>query len=181
MAHRGQWRKGARVPYAVHPLRVVGRVQAWGLDDPEVLAAAALHDVVEDTKVTLDEVRRGFGPRVAALVDALTHPHGLAPRDRTAVILARLREAPLEALVVKLADRLDNVLDMPGWRASSRLGYLGEAEEIGALARARLAQEGGDARARAALERALPEYDAVVARLRGQVEDDLAREGARRG
>lgn len=180
LAHEGQHRKGGNVPYAVHPLRVVGRVHEWGVTDAEVLAAAALHDIVEDTPVRLEQVERDFGRRVAALVDALTHPNDLAPRERTRFILAALEHAPLEALVVKLADRLDNVLDMPGWRASSRLGYLGEADAVGQLARRRVQEGGGDGMARAAVQRALPEYDAAVERARQEAQRDLETEREQR-
>lgn len=179
-AHEGQRRKGGRVPYAVHPMRVVGRVHAWGVTDEEVLAAAALHDAVEDTPVRRDQIELEFGARVAGLVDALTHPNDLAPRERTRFILDALERAPLEALVVKLADRLDNVLDMPGWRASSRLGYLGESADVARLARRRLSEDqNGSQVAREALERALPEYETAVERARQKAQRDLDAERSR--
>ena len=67
-AHAGTQRRGTAVPYVVHPVEAVVSV-ATMTDDQEVLAAAALHDVVEDTDVTLDELRAQFGERVACLVD----------------------------------------------------------------------------------------------------------------
>ena len=74
-----------------------------GVTDPSVLRAAILHDVVEDTDCTLAEVRTTFGDEVATLVDWVTKG------DDRAGYLERLRTAPREALLVKLADRASNV------------------------------------------------------------------------
>lgn len=177
-AHHGQHRKGGRVPYVTHPLRVMARVRAWGVEDEETLAAAALHDVVEDTDVTPADLEADFGPRVARLVDRLTHAQGLKPDERTRVILESLADAPLEALVIKLADRLDNASEMVGWRASSRRGYLGEAEEFARLARDRLDAGDGHPSMRAVLQRALDEYEPAIADKMREAERDV--EEARR-
>ena len=67
-AHSGVERRGKGFPYIVHPMEAMAIV-ATMTPDQEVLAAAALHDVVEDTEVTLDEIRSRFGDRVAQLVD----------------------------------------------------------------------------------------------------------------
>lgn len=66
-AHEGQKRKNGRTPYILHPVEVAA-VAATLTDDEEILAAAALHDTVEDTQVTIEDIRREFGDRVAALV-----------------------------------------------------------------------------------------------------------------
>ena len=70
-AHKGMVRKSAKSPYILHPLETATIVGTM-TDDPEVLAAAVLHDVVEDTGHTLSEVRERFGDRVADLVAAET-------------------------------------------------------------------------------------------------------------
>ena len=67
-AHQNTERRGKGFPYIVHPLEAVSIV-ATITPDQELLAAAALHDVVEDTSITLDELRREFGDRVACLVE----------------------------------------------------------------------------------------------------------------
>lgn len=67
-AHQGVERSGKGFPYIVHPLEAVSIV-ATMTNDQELLAAAVLHDVVEDTPVTVDELRKEFGERVARLVD----------------------------------------------------------------------------------------------------------------
>ncbi|GAA3291665.1 bifunctional (p)ppGpp synthetase/guanosine-3',5'-bis(diphosphate) 3'-pyrophosphohydrolase [Dactylosporangium vinaceum] len=100
----GEQRRPAGEPYAEHLLEALDvLVEAVGERDPDVLRAAVLHDVVEDTPTTLDEVRERFGPGVAELVGWVTKEG-----DRAAY-LQRLRGAPDAALAVKLADRLSNV------------------------------------------------------------------------
>ena len=66
-AHAGQPRKGSNLPYIVHPMEAVA-ICASFTDDEEVLAAAALHDVVEDAGVAVDELQERFGARVASIV-----------------------------------------------------------------------------------------------------------------
>jgi len=107
-AHAGQRRKGSRAPYVVHPIEVVKRLADLGVTDVAVLAAGALHDVVEDTEVTLDEVRSEFGDRIAELVDEMTHD--LAREDKVAYLEAFERRSP-ESLALKLVDRACNVDD----------------------------------------------------------------------
>lgn len=109
----GDQRRPAGEPYLEHLLEAVCvLVEGVGTTDVDVLRAAVLHDVVEDTDCSSDEVRERFGHRVAELVDWVTKPP-VAPggsRDETrARYLARLRDAPADALLVKLADRLSNV------------------------------------------------------------------------
>ena len=66
-AHDGAARKGSEIPYIVHPMEVVA-IASTMTDDPQVLAAAALHDVMEDCGVTFDALSERFGVRVAGLV-----------------------------------------------------------------------------------------------------------------
>jgi (p)ppGpp synthase/HD superfamily hydrolase len=100
-------------PYERHLLEAV-EVLATGARvlDRDVLVAALLHDVVEDTACTLEEVRDRFGPAVAELVDWVTKTDPPPGGDREAARLAYLRRlagAPRKAVLVKLADRLSNV------------------------------------------------------------------------
>jgi (p)ppGpp synthase/HD superfamily hydrolase len=100
-------------PYVEHLLEVLCvLVEAVGTTDLDVLRVAVLHDVVEDTECSLEEVRDRFGDRVAGLVDWVTKPAPSPSQTREearAAYLARLRSAPDDALLVKLADRLSNV------------------------------------------------------------------------
>ena len=101
------------VPYAEHLLEALEiLVRGAGVDDPDVLSAAVLHDVVEDTPCTLEEVRQAFGARVADIVAWVTKPEPVAGADKKSAkeaYLATLAAAPDDAVLVKLADRASNV------------------------------------------------------------------------
>ncbi|WP_432985983.1 HD domain-containing protein [Dactylosporangium sp. CA-233914] len=104
VARHGDQRRPAGEPYVEHLLEALEvLVEAAGERDADVLRAALLHDVVEDTPTTLEEVRSRFGDRTAELVGWVTKSG-----DRESY-LASLRQAPDAALAVKLADRLSNV------------------------------------------------------------------------
>jgi (p)ppGpp synthase/HD superfamily hydrolase len=100
-------------PYVEHLLEVLSVLtEALGVTDIDVLRTAVLHDVVEDTGCSLQKVRGRFGDRVAVLVDWVTipaAPMGLGNDAAREGYFARLRDAPAEARMVKLADRLSNV------------------------------------------------------------------------
>lgn len=104
-AHDGQMRKDKKNPYIVHPERVVKLLKAAGVTDQEVLAAAYLHDVLEDTKETIDGK---FSDRVVGLVKELSKPPGL--KDKNTYLAGFSHKSP-DAVLIKLADRLDNLTD----------------------------------------------------------------------
>jgi guanosine-3',5'-bis(diphosphate) 3'-pyrophosphohydrolase len=112
-AHHGDQRRKTGVPYLEHLLEAVQiLVEGAGVSSPDVLVAAVLHDVVEDTPCTLADVRAGFGPRVAELVGWVTIPAPGPGQDSSAAreaYLRGLRDAPRDAVLVKLADRMSNV------------------------------------------------------------------------
>jgi (p)ppGpp synthase/HD superfamily hydrolase len=112
-SHHGDQRRKTGVPYLEHLLEAVQiLVEGARVTSPEVLVAAVLHDVVEDTPCTPADVAAGFGPRVAELVGWVTIPDAGQGEDRQAVRqahLRRLRDAPRDAILVKLADRMSNV------------------------------------------------------------------------
>ena len=98
-------------PFTDHLEEVLGHAILFGCNDEEVLAACVLHDIVEDTDVTLDELRATFGDNVADMVDAVTdspksslHPNRRARKERTWDLIAQTPGA----IVVKLADRCSN-------------------------------------------------------------------------
>lgn len=106
LAHAGQ-RYGDR-PYTVHLEAVVGALGEHGVDDPELVAAAWLHDVVEDTEVPAEALDEEFGARIGALVRALTVPEWDDPQAAAEDSWTRITTTP-GAVVVKLADRIANV------------------------------------------------------------------------
>jgi (p)ppGpp synthase/HD superfamily hydrolase len=108
----GHMRKYTGEPYIVHPIAVAEIVRSVP-HTPEMIAAAYLHDVVEDTPVTLDEIRAEFGDEVAELVDWLTDvskPGDGNRRTRKAIDLEHTAKAPPAAKTIKLADLIDNSL-----------------------------------------------------------------------
>lgn len=114
--HRDQLRKGsADIPYISHPTMVALLLQRAGFDDDVTLAAAILHDVAEDTDMSLAEIGRDFGPEVAALVDAVTEtkkdPQGqpLPWAVRKEEKHQKLLNAPAQAKAIALADKLHNL------------------------------------------------------------------------
>ena len=92
--HRDQRRKGERVtPYINHPLEVAERIaRIGGVHDIEVLVAAILHDTIEDTETTAEEIERLFGPTVAALVLEVTDDRSLTSMERKRL---EIEHAPL--------------------------------------------------------------------------------------
>jgi len=117
-AHEGQKRKSGE-PYIIHPLAVMNILREWGMDEDTVIAGV-LHDTVEDTGVTLDEIKEKFGETVAFLVDGVTKlgkaRQGMRDIDTylpaTKDNLLRLliaTGADIRVLIIKLADRLHNL------------------------------------------------------------------------
>lgn len=108
--HEGQMRRGSDTPYWLHPVRVAMGLMQWGVTDRDVLVAALLHDVVEDTITTPEEVRSAFGARAENLVVWLTAPDarvaGAAVRDYYRRLL---EQGPPDAHLLKIADRSDNL------------------------------------------------------------------------
>jgi (p)ppGpp synthase/HD superfamily hydrolase len=109
-AHHNQVRKGTEIPYVVHPLAVAGWLIRANCPENMVIAAL-LHDVVEDTPVTFEEVRSQFGSEVVGLVAALSEPDKKASwEDRKAHTVDYLeKQANDDVLMIALADKLDNV------------------------------------------------------------------------
>jgi (p)ppGpp synthase/HD superfamily hydrolase len=109
-AHRGQRRKDDRA-FIAHPVRVARLLAARSYDE-EVVAAALLHDVVEDTSVTLDEVRQHFGARVAELVAWVTEDPNLPTGERKLAYREGVRRSPHAARAICAADKVCNMSDL---------------------------------------------------------------------
>lgn len=118
IAHRGVNRKGregdAAVPYLLHPIAVADALLASGADR-NLVCAGCLHDVVEDSKITNDEIRIEFGDEVADLVEAVTKDSNLKQtklENQAYLILAKLSEVGPTAFALKAADLLINISDL---------------------------------------------------------------------
>ena len=112
-AHQGMERKGKGFPYIVHPMEAVCIV-ATMTNDQELLAAAALHDVIEDTDTTADDLKKEFGERVAMLLEAESDDKTGGSKaetwhQRKQDTLDRLRNADLDIKIVALGDKLSNM------------------------------------------------------------------------
>ncbi len=113
-AHAGTERRGKGFPYIVHPLEAV-EIVATMTSDQELLAAAALHDTVEDTDVTIEQIRTEFGERVASFVAAESdEPHQRRDsvenwRARKQAAIDRIACASRDAKMVALGDKLSNM------------------------------------------------------------------------
>ena len=117
-AHDGQFRKTGE-PYIIHPLAVKKILEEWGMDEDTVIAGV-LHDTVEDTSLTLDDIRKEFGESVAFLVDGVTKlstartgmrdidTYLPATKDNFLRLMIALGD-DIRVLIIKLADRLHNI------------------------------------------------------------------------
>jgi (p)ppGpp synthase/HD superfamily hydrolase len=123
-AHEGQVRNGSGgTPYIQHPVAVAARLDEHGYRE-EVLAAALLHDVVEDSETSLDELREEFGDAVAGYVGVLTDDESLdSYRERKAEHRERVAAAPDEALAIYAADKLTNA-------STLRAAYAAEGDSV---------------------------------------------------
>jgi (p)ppGpp synthase/HD superfamily hydrolase len=109
-AHARQMRKGTDVPYIVHPVGVMLVLLEAGETDPELLAAALLHDTVEDTGTPLTRLRAEFGARIAGIVEGCSEPDkGDTWEHRKQHTVDYLRTAPRDVQVVAAADKLHNL------------------------------------------------------------------------
>ncbi len=116
-SHEGTFRKGTKIPYIVHPLETAVIV-ALIVTDEDMICAALLHDVVEDTGVTEAELKEKFGPRVAGLVMEETEDKTKCWKERKSATLEHLEQASRESKILVLADKLSNL------RATARDYYL---------------------------------------------------------
>lgn len=137
--HRDQRRKDADAsPYINHPISVatVLCVEAGVADEP-TLIAAILHDTVEDTATSLEELERSFGAEVAALVAELTDDKTLPRDERKRRQVEHVRHASPKAKRLKMADKISNVRDILNtppatWSDERRIEYIEWAEQVAA-------------------------------------------------
>ena len=135
--HRFQTRKGAESePYINHPLEVANILANIGnVTDHEILMAAILHDTIEDTETTAEELTALFGERVCGIVLEVTDDKSLAKEERK---LKQIEHAPhlsVEAKQVKLADKISNITDVVGnpphdWPYERRVEYVNWGERV---------------------------------------------------
>ena len=155
-SHRKQVRKGSEgVPYVSHPVAVAELIARVGrVTDIVTLVAAILHDTIEDTETTAEEIAEHFGANVRDVVLELTDDMSLPREERKRLQIERAPKSSKRAKIVKLGDKIVNVRDVtrdhpPDWSVERRREYLEWSEQVIAGCRG----------ANAALER---EFDKVV-------------------
>lgn len=132
--HEGQLRESGE-PYIQHPLHVAYILAELNLDEASI-AAALLHDVVEDTKVPLSEIKKQFGEEIAGIVDGVTKITNMQMPDRETrgaenirkVIMASARD--IRVIFVKLADKLHNMRTLSSLREERRKRFAMEAMDV---------------------------------------------------
>jgi GTP diphosphokinase / guanosine-3',5'-bis(diphosphate) 3'-diphosphatase len=135
--HREQRRKGAEAsPYINHPIAVANVLaNEAGITDPIVLAAALLHDTIEDTDTTPQELDTEFGHEIAAVVAEVTDDKSLPKMERKRLQIEHAATLSNHAKLVKLADKICNVRDMNqsppvDWTAERKAEYFIWAKQV---------------------------------------------------
>ncbi len=110
--HKNQKRKDGVTPYSDHLEGVVNRLKNLGVTDKEALCAAWLHDIIENTDVTFDQINERFGREVAVIVLSLTKDQNIPKKDREMQYINQLKDAPLQTKIIKLCDISANLKDL---------------------------------------------------------------------
>jgi len=136
LKHQNQKRKDGKTPYVIHPISVaVILSEIGGIDDEEVLSAALLHDTIEDTDTTADEIDREFGSNISSIVEELTDNKELSYSERKQFQIDHASDLSKEATLVKIADKTSNVTDLinekpTDWDAARCKEYIDWAEAV---------------------------------------------------
>ena len=147
--HEGQRRDNGVTPYATHPMRVAMILSTvFRVHDERILAAAVMHDLIEDTPVDRDEIASLFDDEIASWVAAMSKDMRMEHDEREAAYDAQLADAPWPARLIKLGDVYDNMTDAPPAKRTSAIAKAYRAIEIAG---------------------AEPELDLAVERLKEQV------------
>lgn len=133
--HRLQRRKGyQRLPYINHPIIVTGLLKQFGEDDADLLAAALLHDVLEDTNSSKEEIESKFGRRVSEIVLEVTDDMSLLSKQRKALQIKHASGLSVEAKKIKIADKTANIMDIYhhplSWSSNRKRRYIAWASEV---------------------------------------------------
>jgi len=107
-AHHGQTRKGDDTPYITHPVAVAMKLKGHGFSDV-IIAAALLHDVIEDCGVQKEELEEKFGKEIAGIVDEVSHNHNLSWEEKKKEYAEDVRSGSEAAKAVSLADKIHNM------------------------------------------------------------------------
>jgi guanosine-3',5'-bis(diphosphate) 3'-pyrophosphohydrolase len=115
--HSGMMRKDNITPYSKHLEDVVNRLKSLGVIDEELLCAGWLHDTIEDTDTSFDDLYERFGSKVVVLVTSLTKDMSLTRKKRERIYVKQLKEASFDAKLIKLCDISANLSDLKNYDA----------------------------------------------------------------
>ena len=116
--HAGQFRKDGITPYSKHLEDVVNRLKSLGVIDEQVLCAGWLHDTMEDTETSFDDLFEQFGSEITVLVSSLSKDMKLPRKKRNQAYVIQLKEASFFAKLIKLCDVSANLSDLKNYDAS---------------------------------------------------------------
>ena len=116
--HKHMTRKDGITPHSAHLASVVSYLKSLGITDEDVLCAGWLHDTIEDTDTTFDDLYERFGKKVAVLVSSLSKDKKLPKKERELLYVKQLKDAPLEAKIIKLCDISANLKDLANSKMS---------------------------------------------------------------
>lgn len=142
-SHANQKRKGKnQTPYINHPIKVVSMLAKYGESDPDLLAAAALHDVIEDTasgKAAMDtlanQIKNTFGEKVLGIVREVSDDKSLPYEERKRLQIVHTSTLSSSAKKIKIADKISNILDLmedppENWPKSRKISYVEWAKKV---------------------------------------------------
>ncbi|XP_054735303.1 guanosine-3',5'-bis(diphosphate) 3'-pyrophosphohydrolase MESH1 [Anastrepha obliqua] len=134
--HRTQRRKDNETPYINHPINVATILAVeGGISDETVLIAALLHDTVEDTDTTFEEIETQFGAEICGIIREVTDDKSLEKQERKRLQIEHAATSSIKAKLVKLADKLDNLRDLDrkppiGWSLERQEQYYVWAKKV---------------------------------------------------
>ena len=130
-SHDGQFRKGnnlsgVKLPYVCHPVDVVNILNKWNIPDENMIAAGFLHDTLEDTSVSVEEIVEATNDIVAYYVKELTHDPNVPKQD----YIDNFVDKPIQIFLIKVADRICNVRDFEVSSSDYARKYAKKADKI---------------------------------------------------
>lgn len=129
-AHQNQMRDDNVTPYYTHLLNVAENLKNYGVINETILSAAILHDIIEDTAWSYHDVEKEFGKEIADLVAHCSDDTRLPSTKRFDDMILHVSAMPFNAMLIKLADILDNVGDMSTWKPKRRKKYVAKKQQV---------------------------------------------------
>ena len=136
IAHKFQMRKDGHTPFINHPIQVAELISSvGGIQNEVILSAAILHDIIEDTPTSYEEVKNMFGSTIANIVMECSDDKSLPKADRKLLQILKVNSSSFEAKIVKLADKIANLNDIiinppNDWDMDRKLEYFYWSKEV---------------------------------------------------